>query len=211
MRELLNETQRVELSEFDKLKWIRKNPGILAHNERFVIGVWYYGIGSGRFKLSASKQGHTDDPELGDFREVLPGEKLLRGRVIDYEGMIVCVVYLDPANLSRLPETILLDLKFRCEQGLGKKIDYVLSDSGEVLLERCLLENCDIQFTEDISQSLFNQNFKDIYLEENKKLIGTVVSEVVQGSTVYVSREYLKTLETEAPETLIYLSKRLGA
>jgi hypothetical protein len=117
------------------LDYIKRNITILVHNPLYVIGVWFYEKGTGAFNYSSSKEGHSDDPKFNNINK--SSEKLIRGRLIKYEDKIICVAYLDPevSMVNRLSERLLVDLKYRCEYASKQKVNYILDDSGEILLE----------------------------------------------------------------------------
>ena len=117
------------------LDYLKRNIAVLAHNSRYIIGVWFYERGTGVFDYSDSKEGHSDDPKFNFINK--SSNNLIRGRLLKYENLVICVVYLDPeiSMVNRVSERLLIDLKYRCEYASKQTVDYIFSDSGETLLE----------------------------------------------------------------------------
>lgn len=126
-----------KLKESDDLAYIKRNPIIIAHNSDYVIGVWNYEVGSGRFEYSKEKIGHHDDPSLTFHNDDTIRKNMIRGRLIDFKGIIFCIIYLDStlSHITQISQSGVLDIKYKCERASKRTVDYVLSDSGETLLD----------------------------------------------------------------------------
>jgi hypothetical protein len=141
MPDLLVKLQEITDEEFATLK---RRTIFIAHNNDYLLGCWWYEIGTGRFEMLKGKTSHTDPESKMLTTSTKP---LLRGRVINYKGKIVCVVYLDPSAspIAKVSESLAMDIKQRCEESLDVVLDYMLSDSGEVLLEKRVIDMINLE------------------------------------------------------------------
>lgn len=122
-----------------KVDRIRQNLYIIAHNVHYYKGAWYYRLGAGQLYYTEHKDGHS---ELYDIDQRPESGKLLRGRLLDYDGVIFCVIYLDPniSPVAKLSENTILDIKFQLERVAKCQIDFVMDDSSNLLIEHSLVE-----------------------------------------------------------------------
>jgi len=103
---------------------IKKNILTIFHSFYYYVGTWYYEMGTGDFGYTIEKEGC---PELSL-------KEWVWGKLVNYEGEIICIICLSPLA-SKLNVDTLLDIKYSCEYVSKKTIDYMLSSSGEVLIE----------------------------------------------------------------------------
>lgn len=129
----------------DKLEWIKNNASSISHSGRFYTGLWWYALGSGGvFDYSDKTIRHLDFEAFPRFMPLIKKAietnnftQFVRGRLVDCDGIVFVLIYTDPSSntVHKFSESLLLDIKQRCEQESGKKVDLIVDESKNVLLE----------------------------------------------------------------------------